>query len=196
VESSGEAITRPSIAPSEATASPSVVAFPPTSSHSDCAAASRTSAIATISTPGIAANVRAWNDPIPPAPTIANLIREHLTDLLRFELGRRMRDDRRMSLTSSYAVGPDQPELRDLTLGGVLAWAATTTPDRVALIAGVADPSARRQWTYAELYSESMRTAHALLRRFEPGERVGEVAEHLEHHDGVALHSLPRAGHR
>jgi acyl-CoA synthetase (AMP-forming)/AMP-acid ligase II len=84
-----------------------------------------------------------------------------------------------MSLTMSHAVGPDQPELRDLTLGGLLAWAAETTPDRVALIAGVADPAGRRQWTYAELYAESVRTAHALLRRFEPGERVAVWAPNI-----------------
>jgi fatty-acyl-CoA synthase len=77
-----------------------------------------------------------------------------------------------MPLTISHAVGHDQPELRDLTLGGLLSWAAATTPDRVALISGVPDPTARRQWTYAELYAASQRTAHALLRRFEPGERV------------------------
>ena len=77
-----------------------------------------------------------------------------------------------MPLTISHAVGPDEPEIRDVTIGGLLAWAAATTPDRVALISGLADPAARRQWTYAELYSASLRTAHALLRRFEPGERV------------------------
>ena len=56
-----------------------------------------------------------------------------------------------MELTLSHATGPTDPPLRDITLGQLLAWAAETTPDRVALIAGVPDPAARRQWTYAEL---------------------------------------------
>ena len=58
-----------------------------------------------------------------------------------------------MSLTLSHATGPTEPPLRDITLGALLAWAAETTPERVALIAGVPDPAARRQWTYAELYA-------------------------------------------
>jgi fatty-acyl-CoA synthase len=79
----------------------------------------------------------------------------------------------------SHAAGPDQPELRDLTLGDLLMWAADTTPDRVALIAGTADRTARRQWTYAELYSASLRSAHALQRHFEPGERVAVWAPNI-----------------
>jgi fatty-acyl-CoA synthase len=84
-----------------------------------------------------------------------------------------------MSLTVSYAVGPEQPALRELTLGGLLEWAATTTPDRLALISGTADPTARRQWTYAELYATSQRAAHALRRLFEPGERVAVWAPNI-----------------
>jgi len=77
-----------------------------------------------------------------------------------------------MALTLSHAVGPTSPPLRDITLGALLAWAAETTPDRIALIEGTPDPATRRQWTYAELYAESLRTARALRTRFQPGERV------------------------
>jgi fatty-acyl-CoA synthase len=84
-----------------------------------------------------------------------------------------------MSLTMSHAVGPREPAVRDLTLGDLLKWAAETTPDRLALIAGVPDPTARRRWTYAELYADSLRTAHALLCRFEPGERVAVWAPNI-----------------
>jgi fatty-acyl-CoA synthase len=84
-----------------------------------------------------------------------------------------------MSLTQSHAVGPSEPAVRDLTLGELLTWAAETTPDRLALIAGVADAANRRQWTYAELHAASVRTAHALLRRFEPGERVAVWAPNI-----------------
>jgi fatty-acyl-CoA synthase len=75
-------------------------------------------------------------------------------------------------LSESYAVGPSEPAVRDITLGELLASAAATVPERVALITGVPDPAARRQWTYAELYEQSLRTARALRTRFEPGERI------------------------
>src|SRR5690606_8000429 len=72
----------------------------------------------------------------------------------------------------SHAEGPSDPPIRDLTLGELLAWPAATTPDRVALIAGVPDPAARRQRTYAELHAQAQRTARALRGRLEPGERI------------------------
>lgn len=37
-------------------------------------------------------------------------------------------------LTESLARGPSEPEVRDITLGGLLEWAAATTPNRIALI--------------------------------------------------------------
>jgi fatty-acyl-CoA synthase len=84
-----------------------------------------------------------------------------------------------MMLTMSHAAGPNEPEVRDLTLGELLQWAAETTPDRIALIAGVPAPENRRQWTYAELYAQSLRTARALRSRFEPGERVAIWAHNI-----------------
>src|SRR5512132_4189383 len=82
-------------------------------------------------------------------------------------------------LTESHTHGPEQPELRDLTLGALLERAAATTPDRVALIAGVPERDRRRQWTYAELYAEALRAARALRARFEPGERVAIWAHNI-----------------
>src|SRR5690606_41467638 len=79
----------------------------------------------------------------------------------------------------SHAVGPGEPPIRDLTLGELLAWAAETAPDRIALIAGVPDPAARRQWTYAELHALALRTARALRGRFEPGERIAVWAPNV-----------------
>jgi fatty-acyl-CoA synthase len=75
-------------------------------------------------------------------------------------------------VADSYAMGPSEPTVRDLTLGQALAEAASEVPDRVALIAGTPDPANRRQWTYRELYDEAERAARALRARFEPGERV------------------------
>ena len=74
--------------------------------------------------------------------------------------------------TESYAIGPAEPAVRDLTMGRLLKEAAEAVPDRLALVAGNPDPAARRQWTYAELYDEARRAAHALRACFEPGERV------------------------
>src|SRR5947209_5531281 len=84
-----------------------------------------------------------------------------------------------MALTESYLAGPVAPAVREITLGQLPEQAATSAPDRLALIAGVADPSLRRQWTYAELYTEAQRTARALLTRFRPGERIAVWAYNL-----------------
>ena len=84
-----------------------------------------------------------------------------------------------MALTESYVAGPAVPAVRDITLGQLLEQAASSAPDRIALIAGVPDPALRRQWTYSELYSEAQRTARALLRRFKPGERIAVWAQNL-----------------
>jgi acyl-CoA synthetase (AMP-forming)/AMP-acid ligase II len=85
----------------------------------------------------------------------------------------------RMPLTTAHATGPSEPPVRDITLGGLLRAAADTVPDRVALIEGIADVSARRQWTYAELHDEAERTARALASRFEKGDRVAVWAHNI-----------------
>ena len=112
-----------------------------------------------------------------------------------------------MELTLSHATGPTEPPLRDITLGQLLAWAAETTPDRVALIAGVPDPAARRQWTYAELLPQALRTAQGAARALrarrarrgvgaEPA-RVGDAGVRLRagrRGAGDGEPGLPRAG--
>jgi fatty-acyl-CoA synthase len=82
-------------------------------------------------------------------------------------------------LTMSHAVGASEPAVRDITLGELLRSAAEAAPDRIALIAGVPNPADRRQWTYAELYAQALRTARALRARFEPGERVAIWAHNI-----------------
>jgi fatty-acyl-CoA synthase len=84
-----------------------------------------------------------------------------------------------MVLTESHVAGPAAPAVRDITLGQLLEQAASSAPDRIALIAGVPDPALRRQWTYSELTAEAHRTARALLTRFKPGERVAVWAQNL-----------------
>ena len=74
-------------------------------------------------------------------------------------------------LTESY--WPAEPgEIHDLTVCDTIKHAAATVPDRIALVDCLVDPSARRQWTYAEFLAEVEQAARALLARFEPGDRI------------------------
>jgi len=75
-------------------------------------------------------------------------------------------------MSESYAIGSITPPVRDLTIGGLLREAAAAEPDRIALVAGVAEPAARRFWTYSELLADAMTAARALLAKFEAGDRV------------------------
>ncbi len=81
--------------------------------------------------------------------------------------------------TNSYAMGPDSPAVRDITLGYALREAAASCPDRIALIAGVPDMAARREWTYAQMLEESEQVARALLGKFKPGEHVAVWAPNI-----------------
>jgi fatty-acyl-CoA synthase len=54
----------------------------------------------------------------------------------------------------------------------LLAEAVERRPDGIALVDGVADPQARRRWTYRELQLRGERLATVLLQTFDPGERV------------------------
>ena len=84
-----------------------------------------------------------------------------------------------MFLTESYTVGPAKPVVRDLTIGAALAEVCAQCPQRIALVAGTPDPALRRQWTYAELYQDSLTVARALRARFELGERVAVWAPNI-----------------
>lgn len=74
--------------------------------------------------------------------------------------------------TLSYAKGSTTEPLRDITLGQLLAEAATECPERIAIIAGASELSTRRQWSYAELYQEAQDAARAIALEFAPGERI------------------------
>jgi fatty-acyl-CoA synthase len=84
-----------------------------------------------------------------------------------------------MTLTMSRAVGPSEPGLVDWTIGEALQGAASEVPDRLALIEGVPEVSERRQWTYREFYDDSVRTARALLTRFQPGDHISVWAHNV-----------------
>src|SRR6202034_1695386 len=95
-------------------------------------------------------------------------------------------------LTMSHAAGANEPAFRDITLGELLQWAAETTPDRLALIAGVPDKANRRQWTYAELYAQSVRVAWALRARCD----LGPQHSRMDHGGIRRRHGGRHSGHR
>lgn len=63
-------------------------------------------------------------------------------------------------------------EVRSSTVCDALYYAATTVPDRRALVDCLVDPAARREWTYAEFVADAERVARALLAKFSPGDRI------------------------
>lgn len=78
--------------------------------------------------------------------------------------------------TLSHYPKQDAAPLMDLTVGDMLRQVAAEAPDRLALIEGVADPSKRRRWTYAQLVDQSERLARALLADLNPGDHVALLA--------------------
>jgi fatty-acyl-CoA synthase len=98
-------------------------------------------------------------------------------------------------LTESYWPADTSAELRDVTLGQLLREVAAEVPERIALVEGSRTCETRRRWTYAQLLQESEQVACALLKRFQPGERVAVYAPNspewvlLQH--GASLAGLP-----
>ena len=84
-----------------------------------------------------------------------------------------------MVLAESYWSADTSEPVVESTVGGVLRAAAAAAPEGLALTAGVADPGARRQWTYAELLAEAERAARSLVGRFESGEHVAIWAHNI-----------------
>lgn len=75
-------------------------------------------------------------------------------------------------LTQSYWPAEKSTGVRDITLPALLREAAADVPDHLALVDAMADPAARRHWTYAEFLAEVEQAARALLTRFAPGDRI------------------------
>ncbi len=91
-----------------------------------------------------------------------------------------------------WHADPD-PGHVDGTIGDALTRAAAQWGDRTALVEGVTGGHARR-WTFEELLGDSIRAARALLRRFDPGERLavwaGNGPEWIQLEFGAALAGL------
>lgn len=78
--------------------------------------------------------------------------------------------------TESHFPKYDNGPLIESTLGDMMLRNAAVVPDRLALIEGIADPAARRRWTFAELAHDAQMLARGLLDHFEPGDRIGLLA--------------------
>jgi fatty-acyl-CoA synthase len=92
-----------------------------------------------------------------------------------------------VTLRASYRPPDEQPALADLTVGELLGQAVAATPDRVALVEGIANDGSRRRWTYAELAIAAERAARALALDFDPGERLALWAPGLPEWEIIQL---------
>jgi fatty-acyl-CoA synthase len=84
--------------------------------------------------------------------------------------------NRSSRLTESYWPADTTEDLWDLSVGDLLRKVAGEVPDRLALVEGIPDRTARRRWTYAQMLAIAEQVARALLARFQPGERVALFA--------------------
>ena len=84
-----------------------------------------------------------------------------------------------LQLTESYCPAQTDEALIDSTVGSVLRDAAARSPDAPALDEVDGDGRLARNWTYAELLADSERLAHALLTRYQPGERIAVWAPNI-----------------
>ncbi len=84
-----------------------------------------------------------------------------------------------MRLTESYVPADTSEPVLELTVGDVLRQAAARWPRATALVeADIAGQTGRR-WTFAELLADAERLAHALVTRYQPGERIAVWAPNV-----------------
>jgi fatty-acyl-CoA synthase len=86
---------------------------------------------------------------------------------------------RHRHLTVSHWPADTSRQLLDWTLGDALRHAATTAPERLALVEALADGTRGRCWTFSQLLNEADRVAAALLTRFRPGEHIAFWASNV-----------------
>jgi fatty-acyl-CoA synthase len=75
-------------------------------------------------------------------------------------------------LSSSHWEADCSEPLLELTLGDLLRKLAAEVPERIGFIEKPPAPALARRWTYRALLESAERSARALLRHFEPGERI------------------------
>ena len=98
-----------------------------------------------------------------------------------------MMDDR-----LSYWPADQSAPLLDMTPTDLIAQAAREVPNRTAFVEADTATKATRRWSYAELFDTAQTVARALLRQFQPGERVAVWSSNcaewvlLQHGAGLA----------
>lgn len=75
-------------------------------------------------------------------------------------------------LKEAHFLIDDMEQVIEQTVGSLLREVAAEVPDRLCLIEVQDDGSRGQAWTFAEMLADAERLAHALLSRFEPGEKI------------------------
>jgi fatty-acyl-CoA synthase len=83
---------------------------------------------------------------------------------------------RRRVLRQSHWSADTDEAILDSTIATILQDTAERVPDRLALVAGTADPATRIRRTYREVTTDARAVARTLAARFTPGERVAVLA--------------------
>ena len=82
-------------------------------------------------------------------------------------------------LAESYCPADTELPVLETTVGSVVREAADKYPDQLGMVAYGLEPGQRRTWTFKELLETSERVARALLKHFEPGERIAIWANNI-----------------
>ena len=78
----------------------------------------------------------------------------------------------KIQLSNSHFPAQVDQLVLETTVGGVLREQCSKTPAAIALVEAGSVGTIARRWTYGELFADAERLAHALLARFQPGERI------------------------
>lgn len=84
-----------------------------------------------------------------------------------------------LSLSESYCPAPDGKPLIKETIGETLCLAAQDSPEKIALMELCDSGQIGRQWTYSELYKESLDLAYRLSAKYEKGTRIAICANNI-----------------
>ena len=79
---------------------------------------------------------------------------------------------REVKLTHSHWEADHSAALLEISFGDMLRQLAAEVPDRIGFVEAPLPPLPTRRWTYAQLLQMGERSARALLRHFQPGDRV------------------------
>ncbi len=79
---------------------------------------------------------------------------------------------RQVQLSTSHWEADNSAPLLYMSFGDLLRQLAAEVPDRIGFVEALPPPAPTRRWTYAQLLEMGERSARALLRHFQPGDKV------------------------